>query len=73
DEDEVEYNPREPHAPLTQLDTPEYAGAIKNDLVIEKLLAQAGIRLAAVLNWLFADYGDELDGTSGLRVPELVF
>ncbi|KAG6906437.1 hypothetical protein DXG01_013943 [Tephrocybe rancida] len=67
---EAEYEPR---APLLQLDTPQYAGAIKDDLVIEKLLAQAGIRLAAVLNWLFADYGDELTGASGLRVPELAF
>ena len=38
-----------------ELDTPEYAGEIKERLIIEKLLAQAGIRLAAIVNWLFAD------------------
>jgi len=38
-----------------QLDTPEYAGAIKKKLIIEKLLAQAGIRLANTLNLLFAE------------------
>ena len=38
-----------------ELDTPEYAGEIKERLIVEKLLAQAGIRLAAVVNWLFAD------------------
>ncbi|KAG6840558.1 hypothetical protein C0991_005834 [Blastosporella zonata] len=70
DERAEEFTPR---APLLQLDTPEYAGVIKDDLVIEKLLAQAGIRLAAVLNWLFADYGDELNAGRGLRVPEPVF
>lgn len=35
---------------LVQLDTPEYAGRIRKELVIEKLLATAGVRLAAVLN-----------------------
>jgi hypothetical protein len=33
-----------------ELDTPEYWGRIKGDKVVEKLLAMAGIRLAAVLN-----------------------
>ncbi|KAF8874821.1 phospholipase C/P1 nuclease domain-containing protein [Mucidula mucida] len=37
-----------------QLDTPEYAGVIHDQWIIEKLLAQGGIRLAAVLNYLFA-------------------
>jgi len=41
--------------PYLELDTPEYAGKIRNELVVEKLLAQGGIRLAGVLNWLFAD------------------
>ncbi|GLB39346.1 putative S1/P1 Nuclease [Lyophyllum shimeji] len=40
---------------LLQLDTPEYAGLIAERRVVEKLLAQAGVRLAATLNWLFAD------------------
>ena len=38
-----------------ELDTPEYAGVISKTMLLEKLLAQAGIRLAAVINWLFAD------------------
>ena len=40
-----------------QLDTPEYAGTIKKKLIIEKLLAQAGVRLANTLNLLFAESG----------------
>jgi len=50
--------------PYLELDTPEYAGKIKNEFVVEKLLAQGGIRLAGVLNWLFAD----LEEQSGLWV-----
>ena len=38
-----------------QLDTPEYAGEIAKRRLVEKLLAQAGIRLANTLNYLFAD------------------
>jgi hypothetical protein len=38
-----------------ELDTPEYAGFIKEQWIVEKLLTQGGIRLAAVLNWLFAE------------------
>jgi hypothetical protein len=41
--------------PYLELDTPEYGGKIRNEFVVEKLLAQGGIRLAGVLNWLFAD------------------
>ena len=40
-----------------ELDTPEYAGLIADGWVIEKLLAMAGMRLAGVLNYLFADDG----------------
>jgi hypothetical protein len=40
-----------------QLDTPEYAGVIEKRMLVEKLLAQGGIRLAGVLNYLFADQG----------------
>jgi hypothetical protein len=39
---------------LPDLDTPEYAGQIEKDWVIEKLLAQGGLRLAGVLNALFS-------------------
>ncbi|KAH7918662.1 phospholipase C/P1 nuclease [Leucogyrophana mollusca] len=38
-----------------ELDTPEYAGVIRDEWIVEKLLTQAGIRLAAVLNWLFVE------------------
>lgn len=37
-----------------ELDTPEYAGVVKDRMVVEKLLVQAGIRLSVVLNYLFA-------------------
>jgi hypothetical protein len=46
--------PRDPH-PYLELDTPEYWGVIRDQWVVEKLLAMAGVRLAAVLNYLFAD------------------
>jgi hypothetical protein len=47
--------------PFLELDTPEYAGVISRDWLVEKLLAQAGIRLAGVLNWLFQDWDEESD------------
>ena len=37
-----------------ELDTPEYAGRVEREWVIEKLLAQGGVRLAGILNGLFA-------------------
>lgn len=43
------------HLEWLQLDTPKYAGDIQKRLIIEKLLAQGGVRLAAILNYLFAD------------------
>lgn len=46
--------PRDPH-PYLELDTPEYWGVISDQWVVEKLLAMAGVRLAGVLNYLFAD------------------
>ncbi|RDB18622.1 Endonuclease 2 [Hypsizygus marmoreus] len=46
------------NGPYLELDTPEYSGVITERMIVEKLLAQAGIRLAAVINWLFADFGD---------------
>jgi len=39
---------------LLQLDSPEYAGVIANRMIVEKLLAQGGIRLAGILNYIFA-------------------
>lgn len=41
--------------PYLELDTPEYSGVIEDEWIVEKLLLQGGIRLAAILNWLFAD------------------
>ena len=41
--------------PYLELDTPEYAGKVRSELVVEKLIAQGVIRLVGVLNWLFAD------------------
>jgi len=46
-----------------QLDTPEYSGAIAKQWIVEKLLAQGGVRLAGVLNYLFAD----LEGGSDIQ------
>ncbi|KAL1413611.1 hypothetical protein Q8F55_001386 [Vanrija albida] len=36
--------------PLIELDTPEYIGHIDGDKVLERLLAQGGLRLAKILN-----------------------
>jgi hypothetical protein len=36
------------------LDTPEYAGEIGKQMIIERLLAQGGVRLAGILNYAFA-------------------
>ncbi|KAH8101871.1 phospholipase C/P1 nuclease domain-containing protein [Cristinia sonorae] len=45
----------QPHPDLFELDTPEYAGRIRSQWIVERLLAMAGIRLAALLNGLFLD------------------
>ena len=39
--------------PLLDLNKPEYAGVIEKQMIVEKLLAQGGIRLAGLLNYLF--------------------
>ncbi|KAI0052064.1 phospholipase C/P1 nuclease [Auriscalpium vulgare] len=39
-----------------ELDTPEYAGRIEREWVVEKLLAMGGVRLAAVLNGIFIPF-----------------
>ncbi|KAI0944941.1 hypothetical protein AcV7_001608 [Taiwanofungus camphoratus] len=53
DEDEYEASanggPR-PHPDLLELDTPAYAGHIRAEWVVERLLATAGVRLAGILN-----------------------
>ncbi|KAG6332338.1 hypothetical protein ID866_6748 [Astraeus odoratus] len=53
--------------PYIELDTPEYAGRIRDEWIVEKLMAQGGIRLAAVLNWLFTDATDSETGSHMIR------
>jgi hypothetical protein len=43
-----------PQGPLLELDTKDYAGKITDEWVVEKLVAMGGIRLAAILNVIFA-------------------
>ncbi|KAI0702020.1 phospholipase C/P1 nuclease domain-containing protein [Cerioporus squamosus] len=43
------------HPELFELDTPEYAGKIAKEWVVERLLAMAGVRLAGVLTDVFQD------------------
>lgn len=40
--------------PAIELNTPKYAGRIRRERIVERLLAQGGIRTAAILNGLFA-------------------
>ncbi|KAJ8688762.1 hypothetical protein PTI98_013515 [Pleurotus ostreatus] len=54
-----------PRVPLLELDTPKYAGVVEKEWILEELMAQAGVRLAGVLNWLFMD---PVEGESGLTV-----
>ncbi|KAJ7354592.1 phospholipase C/P1 nuclease domain-containing protein [Mycena albidolilacea] len=50
----------EDSVPFVELDTPQYSGVISEQRIVEKLLAQAGLRLAGVINYLFAELeGDE--------------
>jgi hypothetical protein len=44
-----------PGLPLLELDTPEYSGVIAKEMVLERLLAMGGLRLAGILNGIFAD------------------
>ncbi|KAJ6594525.1 phospholipase C/P1 nuclease domain-containing protein [Mycena capillaripes] len=46
-------------APFLELDTPQYSGVISEHRIVEKLLAQAGLRLAGILNYMFADLEDD--------------
>ena len=43
-----------PRKEYLELDTPEYSGQIESDWIIEKLLMQGGVRLAGILNAVFA-------------------
>ena len=44
--------------PLLELHTEEYAGKITDEWVVEKLLAMGGLRLASILNLIFAQQSD---------------
>ena len=52
--DEPETEGRAPRREYLELDTPEYAGSIEKKWIVEKLLAQAGVRLAGILNQIFS-------------------
>ena len=54
---------KDPPHPYLELDAPKYSGVISDRWILEKLLAMAGVRLAALLNYLFAE-----DDGVGLRV-----
>ncbi|KAJ3762951.1 S1/P1 nuclease [Lentinula raphanica] len=79
--DEDEAWKSHPKTPLLELDTPQYSGYIAENRILERLMAQAGIRLAGILNWLFADQAElGMDGrltreervqVLGRRVKEL--
>lgn len=45
--------PRKGH--YFELDTPSYIGVVHDQFIVEKLLAQGGLRLAGILNDLYAD------------------
>ena len=62
--------PPRPHPDLLELDTPQYAGRIRNEWIVERLLAMAGIRLAGLLNGLFLDV-ESLNSTAE-TLPVLV-
>lgn len=47
--------PPRPHPELLELDTPQYAGRLRSEWVVERLVAMAGVRLAGLLNGLFMD------------------
>jgi hypothetical protein len=48
--------PRAPHEEYPDLDVPSYMGPLEEEMVVEKLMAQGGLRLAGIINWLFADW-----------------
>ena len=54
DEDDALAGRRAPRKQYLELDTPEYSGQIEKDWLVEKLLMQGGVRLAGILNAIFA-------------------
>lgn len=61
---------RQPSSGYLELDTPAYSGRIKDQFLVEQLLAMGGIRLAAILNYLFADPDAQL--SHGLYVVDAI-
>ncbi|KAJ3571276.1 hypothetical protein NP233_g3855 [Leucocoprinus birnbaumii] len=55
DEDDVEATGGPDGEPPYELDNPKYMKPILDGMLLEKFLAQGGIRLAATLNYIFAD------------------
>lgn len=55
-----------PHPDLLELDTPQYAGRIRKEWVVERLMIMAGVRLAGILNGLFMDVDALVDGCTDL-------
>lgn len=53
--------PPKPHPELLELDTPQYGGRLRNEWIVERLLAMAGVRLAGLLNGLFLDTEGEMN------------
>lgn len=53
-----------PHPELLELDTPQYAGRLRRDWVVERLIAMAGVRLAGLLNGLFIGPQEKENGPS---------
>lgn len=69
---EFDHPPHSPEPqPIIELDTPMYAGKIRKDRVIEKLIAQAAIRMAAILNGLFMDEEAAFEDQKRLYHPTL--
>lgn len=58
-------------SPYLELDTPSYSGRISDEWIIERLMAQAGIRLAGILNWIFMDLEGEGVRALNQKVPYL--
>jgi hypothetical protein len=52
--DNPETHGRAPRREYLELDTPKYTGRIEKEWIVEKLLAQGGVRLAGILNYIFA-------------------
>lgn len=56
DDEDASLAGRAPRKQYLELDTPEYSGKIEKDWLIEKLLMQGGVRLAGILNAIFAPH-----------------